>query len=114
MKGARGILALTCLLLTAPAVAGTVYRCDSADGGRSYSSKRVPGAKCTAVSSYTTKAYKSPAAPVAAGSATLDSTAEGSPVSASLPAPASPASPVAPAAQKPWQAPRLVQGQVYS
>ena len=112
MKGARGLLAIACLLIAAPAVAGTVYRCDSADGGRSYSSKRVPGAKCTAVSSYKTKAYKAPvAAPVAVGSATLDSSAEGSPVSASLPAPASP---VAPPAQKPWQAPRLVQGQVYS
>jgi soluble lytic murein transglycosylase-like protein len=47
---------------------------------------------------------------VAAGSTTLDSTAAGSPVSASLPAlPSAPA-----AAQRPYQAPRLVRGQVYS
>jgi hypothetical protein len=51
MNGVRGVLALACLLAAAPAVAGTVYRCDSADGGRSYSSKRVPGAKCSPVSS---------------------------------------------------------------
>ena len=43
MKGARGILALLCMLAAAPAVAGTVYRCDSADGSRSYVSKRVAG-----------------------------------------------------------------------
>ena len=110
-KGAGGILAIACLLLAAPAVAGTVYRCDSADGGRSYSSKRIPGAKCTAVSSYKATRYKAPTpVPAAAGSATLGSAAAGSPVSASLPAPTS----VATAAQRPYQAPRLVRGQVYS
>lgn len=52
MKGYRGLLTLICLLAATPAMAGTVYRCDSADGSRSYVSKRVPGAKCTAISSY--------------------------------------------------------------
>ena len=33
MKGARGLLLIACLLLAAPAAAGTLYRCDSADGG---------------------------------------------------------------------------------
>ena len=110
MKGIRGILALTCLLLTAPAVAGTIYRCDSADGARSYASKRVPGARCTAVSSYHSTHARKPA-PAAAGSATASSSVEGSPVSVQLPAQASTAKGTA---SKPYQAPRLVRGQVYS
>jgi soluble lytic murein transglycosylase-like protein len=52
IKGARGFLAVACLLLTAPAVAGTVYRCDNADGASSYSSAPVAGASCTVISSY--------------------------------------------------------------
>lgn len=50
------------------AMAGTLYRCESPDGARSYSSKRIAGASCTAVAQYT----KQPAAkwqPVAAASA---------------------------------------------
>ena len=46
--------ALAGLLLAAacaPAWAGTVYRCDK-DGHRTYASKRVPGASCTAISTY--------------------------------------------------------------
>lgn len=34
-------------------LAGTLYRCDSPDGTRSYSNKRVRGASCQAVASYT-------------------------------------------------------------
>ena len=34
------------------AMAGTLYRCESSDGSRSYSSKRVPGASCSAVAQY--------------------------------------------------------------
>ena len=34
------------------AASGTLYRCDSPDGSRSYASKRVPGARCTAVARY--------------------------------------------------------------
>lgn len=52
IKGARGILAVACMLLAAPAVAGTVYRCAGADGASSYSSNRVAGARCTVVSSF--------------------------------------------------------------
>ena len=33
---ARGIVALALLFGAAPVLAGTVYRCDSADGARSY------------------------------------------------------------------------------
>ncbi|HEY4555435.1 MAG TPA: lytic transglycosylase domain-containing protein, partial [Lysobacter sp.] len=50
MRGRFTLLALSCLLAASPAVAGTVYRCDAADGSRSYVSKRVPGAACTAIS----------------------------------------------------------------
>ena len=117
MKGLRGILALTCILLTAPAVAGTVYRCDTPDGGRSYVSKRIPGASCKAVSNYKPSRSVAPATAAwlaqtptpAVGSATPANTVSGSPVAAIVPAPVA-----APPTQKPYQAPRLVQGQVYS
>src|SRR5688500_9892673 len=116
MMGVRGLLTILCVLAAAPAVAGTVYRCDSADGGRSYSSKKVAGAKCTAVSSYTaSKKYKAPApaawmstpspAPAAVGSVTPANAVEGSPASASLPAQAK--APAIPAPQS-YQTPRLV------
>jgi soluble lytic murein transglycosylase-like protein len=115
MKWGSQFLALAALLagasVAAPAVAGTVYRCDGADGVRSYSSTKVKGARCTAVSSYATAPAPAPApqaAPKAAGSATPPSAASGSPAAASVPAASS-----APAA-KPYQAPRLVEGQVYS
>ena len=52
------------------ALAGTLYRCESPDGSRSYSSKRVPGASCSPVARYT----KQPAArwqPAAAAPATI-------------------------------------------
>lgn len=52
MKGVRGLLLIAMLLAAAPAVAGTLYRCDGADGSRSYVSKRVAGARCTAISTY--------------------------------------------------------------
>jgi soluble lytic murein transglycosylase-like protein len=110
MKGGSHFLACAALLagaaLAAPAAAGTVYRCEGADGVRSYSSSKLKGARCTAVSSYRSAPAARPA-PKAAGSATPPSTASGSPASASVPAAAS-----APA--RPYQAPRLVEGQVYS
>lgn len=107
MTGVRGILTIIGLLVAAPTVAGTVYRCDSSDGGRSYSSKRTPGARCTAVSSY--QASRRPTAlPVVSaarvGSVLPANRAEGSPISVSVPAPAAPSYPP----------PRRVRGQVYS
>ena len=44
-----------------PAQAGTVYRCDSPDGNRTYASKRVPGAKCKAITSYAPSPVPRPA-----------------------------------------------------
>lgn len=116
MRGVRGILALLCMLAAAPAVAGTVYRCDSGDGIRNYSSKRIAGANCVAVSSFKATRYRSPAprateATPAMGSAIPASIVEGSPASVA----ASAAAPVvASAAPMPYQAPHLVRGQVYA
>jgi len=126
MQAHRAIVIVAILwvgLAAAPAMAGTVYRCDSPDGSRTYGSKRVKGARCTAISSYTPKTYAppvstpppAPAIPAAAGSATSPTTVAGSP--AALPATQAAAPPVvAVAAPAPAAAPtrRLVQGQVYS
>ncbi|MEO6366041.1 MAG: lytic transglycosylase domain-containing protein [Luteimonas sp.] len=128
MKGIGGLLAVFCTLAAlaaGDAHAGTVYRCDSAQGGRSYSSKRVSGATCTPISSYSAKRYKSPvpaswmtSAPAGAvGSATAPTPVAGSPASVNANPPASftPSSATtAPAVTPSYQAPRLVRGQVYS
>ena len=124
MKGSILTLGIIALLATAPAVAGTVYRCETADGGRSYSSKRVSGAKCTAVSSYSgpSKARRASApAPVSAGGATpanpvIGSPARGSTAVETAAATSTLSAPVA--ATAPQRAPsssgRVVRGQVYS
>jgi soluble lytic murein transglycosylase-like protein len=104
-----------CALAAMPAFAGTLYRCDGADGARSYVSKRIPGARCTVIS-YSPKASRptGPAPAANVGSTTTASNVAGTPVAASLPAaPAATLAPT-PVATKPYQAPRLVQGQVYS
>ncbi len=119
LSGAWGILLLSSLLslagllLAAPAMAGTLYRCDSADGGTAYVSKRVAGAKCKVVSHYTAKSHRRAASPPAgAGSVTTASVTTASSVSRRVPAGSStPSTAIAP---KPYQAPRLVKGQVYS
>lgn len=113
MKGARLIVMLSCLLVAFPAVAGTVYRCDTGDGARSYSSKRMAGASCAAVSSYKATRYRAPGNPAprpAMGSVISASTVQGSPAQALLPAQSS----ALLAAPMTSQAPRLVRGQVYS
>ena len=66
MTGAKAIAGLGLLLaatLAWPAHAGTVYRCESPDGSRTYASKRVKGAKCSVVSSYTPSAAAVRSAP---------------------------------------------------
>ena len=102
-KGVRGILLLAGLLMAAPAVAGTVYRCQGTDGALSYSSARVSGARCKAVSSYGSRPSRSPVASVASGK-TVASAA------------ATPAASKPKAAAKPTSAsaPRRVTGEVYS
>lgn len=131
MKRFGGLLVIVGMLAAAPAVAGTIYRCDGADGSRSYVSKRMKGAKCTVVSSYTAKAGRSSSSPKvpdwvppAAGSVTATNTVAGSPASINSNPPATfmgEATQTATAVPAPTPAqparsatPRLVQGQVYS
>ena len=87
MRGWGIVWCVLGLLAAGPAVAGTLYRCDGADGGRSYVSKRVPGAKCVAISSYQ-DVRRAPAAsaPAASGNATATVRVDGSPASEVLPA----------------------------
>ncbi|MGI8560027.1 MAG: lytic transglycosylase domain-containing protein [Luteimonas sp.] len=116
MKGWVGVLALTCLLVTLPAVAGTVYKCESADGGLSYVSKRVKGDKCTVISSYRSTRTPAPRVPdwvppPATGSVTASNAVVGSPATLDANAPATIVSAPAPARAN---TPRVVRGQVYS
>lgn len=113
------------LVVAAPARAGTVYRCDGSDGTRTYASKRVKGAKCTAMHTYTpspaaarnaapatvTRVSNAPAPPPAEGQGAMitPNNASGSP--ALLPAPAVSA-PVPPPVRQ--GVTRRVRGQVYS
>ncbi len=83
MKGGRGLAAILGLALVAsaaPVFAGTIYRCDGADGIPSYVSKRVPGARCTVVSNYRPAPAPRAAAPAGTGSATPPSPVTGSAV----------------------------------
>lgn len=52
MGKAFPLLLLAALCVAAPATAGTIYRCDGPDG-TTYASKRVSGARCVAISTYT-------------------------------------------------------------
>ena len=113
MRGWGIALCVLGLLAAGPSVAGTLYRCDGADGARSYVSKRVPGAKCVAISSYGS-AHKAPAssAPASSGSATATVRVGGSPASETLPA----ASAAMPAATPPAKAKfvRMATSTIYS
>ena len=112
MNTALRLLTVLCLAMAFPAWGGTVYRCDSADGGRAYASKRIPGAKCSAVGS-----FRAPSAQPAAASAVATPPAPASvpPVGgeAAPPKPAEVAMPQPPAPPS-YRAPRLVRGEVYS
>ncbi|MHC9085089.1 lytic transglycosylase domain-containing protein [Luteimonas sp. RIT-PG2_3] len=127
--GGLGSICLLVALVAGPARAGTVYRCDGDDGARSYVSKRIPGAKCAAVSTYTPSrrpaaqaAAPAPARSVARGSdagapAGVNNNAPATFMGASASTVAAPA----PAAAMPRPATatqqgtrRLQQGQVYS
>ncbi|MFQ6311105.1 hypothetical protein ACLMLE_13075, partial [Lysobacter capsici] len=58
MRGSSLLLGLVCLLAFAPAGAGTIWRCETAAGERSYVSKKVKGATCTVASSYSSAASR--------------------------------------------------------
>ncbi len=113
MRGVGALLTVACLLLAAPAAAGTLYRCDAPDGARSYVSKRVAGAKCVAIahsSPAPRRPATSPAAP-AGVNANAPATFMGSDSGSASAVPAPPVVASAAPARKPT---RLVQGQVYS
>ncbi len=117
MKTIRGLLLLSGLLVSSSAFAGTVYRCDTAEG-RTYVSKRIKGAACEVVSQYSApKRSRSSGSTASVGAVTQASRVSGSPASGSVPpatiVPAVATSP-APAAAPSTGGPRLVQGQVYS
>jgi soluble lytic murein transglycosylase-like protein len=117
MKGARGLLAIIALLAAAPAVAGTVYRCDGADGSRSYVSKRVAGAKCVAISSYSSsprRAAPTPSAWVPQAATANAIAGPGAAIDANPPATFGGSQTAIPAPHSGAQPKRLVQGQVYS
>lgn len=133
MIGGKAIVGWGLLLaatLAGPAYAGTVYRCESPDGSRTYASKRVSGAKCNVVSSYTPSPAAVRSAPVAgtttrsASEAPTTTSAVGAVIAptpvAGSPATLSGASADTPSAQVPMPATprqgttRRVEGQVYS
>ncbi|MFT3898184.1 MAG: lytic transglycosylase domain-containing protein [Thermomonas sp.] len=92
MRGWGIVLGVLGLLAASPAVAGTLYRCDGADGVRSYVSKRVPGAKCVAISYSSAQKASTPSAPASSGSATASVRVDGSPARETLPAASAPVS----------------------
>lgn len=90
MRGSSLLLGLVCLLAFASADAGTIWRCETAAGERSYVSKKVKGATCTVASSYSSGASRprnptpvsyAPPAP-AMGAVTATASTGGVPVSA--------------------------------
>ncbi len=117
MNPVRSILALGILLAAAhavPARAGTVYRCESPDGSLTYASKRVSGAKCRAVTSYTPTPAPVRAMPAPAPT-TVPVSAPAATVATSDAAPSPPPTVAPPPAVMPRQGTtRRVQGQVYS
>ncbi len=115
MKGARGLLTIACLLLAAPAAAGSLYRCDAPDGSRSYVSKRIAGAKCVAIAtSSPSPRRRVPAQARSPGSDPVDANPPATFMGGGGTA-GSDAVPVQVATTTPARRPtRLVQGQVYS
>ena len=127
MKGILGISGLLLATLSAaPASAGTLYKCLSGDGVPSYVSKRISGASCSVVTSYSPGRNRAsrPAAPVPRAVAStpapasntsqapaMIATAAVAPAASTQPAPA----PVPkPAASSSSRAGKLVTGQIYS
>ncbi|KOO78467.1 transglycosylase [Stenotrophomonas maltophilia] len=125
MKGILGTTAIIIAALTAaPASAGTLFKCQGADGVTSYVSKRVAGARCSTIS-YSRDTRPAPRPVVAAPkpAPTTVASIERNPVAvaasavapvvapAASPAPAPAAVPAPPVASRSG---RMVSGQVYS
>ena len=115
MMGIRGILVAAIALASMPAWAGTVYRCESPDGGRAYASKKVKGAVCVVAGQYTGNERRAQPAVTSSstGTATPASPVAGSPalIEAST---SEPAAADAPQVSPAGNGKRLVRGQVYS
>ena len=130
MISGKALIGCTLLLaatLAAPVHAGTVYRCESPDGSRTYASKQVKGAKCSVVSSYTPSpaAVRSAPSTVTTTRSASEAPATSVPSATAVPMPAigaqavqtgvAIAAPVSPMPATPRQGTtRRVQGQVYS
>lgn len=133
MKGIVGTTAIIIAALTAvPASAGTLYKCVGSDDVTSYVSKRIAGARCSALSyardagrrpaPSVTPATPAPAAPAVAARAPRQGAPGESPASTAVaagqplapPAAAPAASGVTPAAPAASRAGRVVSGQVYA
>ncbi|WP_305804961.1 lytic transglycosylase domain-containing protein [Stenotrophomonas sp. YIM B06876] len=121
MKGMLGLSGLLLATLTAvPASAGTLYKCVGGDGIPSYVSKRIGGASCSALSSYTPSRHTPPRRPSAAPTvATVippaPAPAASTPLAASIaPASLDADSLAAPVPARPSKTQRVVSGQVYS
>ncbi|PJK00755.1 transglycosylase [Lysobacteraceae bacterium NML91-0213] len=125
--GIKGFITFICLLATAPAAAGTLYRCDAGDGVPQYVSKRVSGARCSVVTRYSPERNRPAPAPRAVGRVVEAGRVEGSPAAINTGAPATfmaqreagtvataTATATATPSPAPRGTPRLVQGQVYS
>ncbi|AWH32692.1 MULTISPECIES: lytic transglycosylase domain-containing protein [Stenotrophomonas] len=119
MKGRLGKTAIIIAALTAaPASAGTLYKCEGADGVTSYVSKRVAGARCTTIS-YTrqpnrpTRPVTPAPTPTPAAAPAAVASAERNPVAVAASA-ASPAVAPSTAPAATPRAGRTVSGQVYS
>lgn len=119
MKGILGTTAIIIAALTAaPASAGTLYKCEGADGVTSYVSKRVAGARCTTIS-YTrqpnrpTRPVTPAPTPTPAAAPVAVASAERNPVAVAASAASPAVAPTTAPAATP-RAGRTVSGQVYS
>ncbi|MFT4255656.1 MAG: lytic transglycosylase domain-containing protein [Pseudoxanthomonas sp.] len=104
MWGKSSLLGVLLACVVLPASAGTLYKCESADGVPAYVSKRIKGARCQVVTSYVPdrRSLRPAAASAPATGVTTLATAAAKPVVAT------------PAAVPASAAPRRVSGQVYS
>ncbi|MFT3756139.1 MAG: lytic transglycosylase domain-containing protein [Pseudoxanthomonas sp.] len=119
MRGISPLLGslLACVVL--PASAGTLYKCESADGVPAYVSKRIAGARCQVVSSYVPdrRPARPPVVPAPAAAVTPTATSLATSAGTTGPVPAAAATKPVVATPTPAPAsaaPRRVSGQVYS
>ena len=111
MIGSRLVLALFALALAGPVAAGTLYRCEGSEG-TTYSGTRLPGMRCTAMSTYRSSLRAS--APPLAPASTKPAVATAAPPPAAAPADAPVPTISATGSASPGRSERRVSGAVYS